>query len=66
MLLGTSSFGVGVKKKNLNNNKMLYRVVITKEEDCYLADIPSLKHCFAGGGTIEEAIEAGEKMLAEA
>jgi antitoxin HicB len=42
---------------------MVFRVVITKEEDCYLADIPSLRHCFAGGDTIEEAIENLKEAL---
>lgn len=42
---------------------MVFRVVISKEEDCYLADIPSLKHCFAGGDTIEEAIENLKEAL---
>jgi len=36
---------------------MVFKVFITKEEDCYIADIPTLKHCFAGGDTIEEAID---------
>jgi antitoxin HicB len=42
---------------------MVFRVVISREEDCYLADIPSLKHCFAGGDTIEEAIENLKEAL---
>jgi antitoxin HicB len=42
---------------------MVFRVVITKEEDCYIADIPSLKHCFSGGDTIEEAIENLKEAL---
>ena len=42
---------------------MVFRVVISKEEDCYIADIPSLKHCFAGGDTIEEAIENLKEAL---
>jgi len=36
---------------------MVFKVFITKEEDCYIANIPTLKHCFAGGDTIEEAID---------
>ena len=36
---------------------MVFKVFITKEEDCYIVDIPTLKHCFAGGDTIEEAVE---------
>lgn len=42
---------------------MVFKVFITKEEDCYLADIPSLKHCFAGGDTIEEALENLKEAL---
>lgn len=42
---------------------MVFRVVIQKEEDCYIADIPSIKHCFAGGDTIEEAIENLKEAL---
>ena len=42
---------------------MVFRVVITKEEDCYIANIPSLKHCFAGGDSIEEAIENLKEAL---
>ena len=42
---------------------MVFRVVITKEEDCYIANIPSLKHCFAGGNSIEEAIENLKEAL---
>ena len=42
---------------------MVFRVIITKEEDCYIADVPSLKHCFAGGDTIEEAIENLKEAL---
>lgn len=42
---------------------MVFKVFITKEEDCYIADIPTLKHCFAGGDTIEEAIENLKEAL---
>ena len=42
---------------------MVFRVIINKEEDCYIADIPSLKHCFASGDTIEEAIENLKEAL---
>ena len=42
---------------------MVFRVVIQKEEDCYIADIPSIKYCFAGGDTIEEAIENLKEAL---
>ncbi len=42
---------------------MVFKVFITKAEDCYIADIPSLKHCFAGGETIEEAIDNLKEAL---
>ena len=42
---------------------MVFRVVIQKEEDCYIADIPTIKHCFASGDTIEEAIENLKEAL---
>jgi antitoxin HicB len=42
---------------------MVFRAVISKEEDCYMANIPSLKHCFAGGDTIEEAISNLKEAL---
>ena len=42
---------------------MVFRAVISKEEDCYMANIPSLKHCFAGGDTIEEAVENLKEAL---
>lgn len=42
---------------------MVFKVFITKEEDCYIADIPTLKHCFAGGDTIEEAVENLKEAL---
>lgn len=42
---------------------MIFRVVITKEEDCYLVDIPSLKYYFAGGDTIEDAVENLKEAL---
>ncbi len=35
-----------------------FRVVITKQEDGgYMANIPSLTHCFSFGETIDEAME---------
>ncbi len=35
-----------------------FRVIIsrTEENDCYMADIPSLNSCMAFGDTVEEAI----------
>jgi hypothetical protein len=32
---------------------MVFKVVISREEHCYLTDILSLQHCFGGGDTIE-------------
>ncbi len=42
---------------------MVFRAVISKADDCYIANIPSLKHCFAGGDTVEEAIENLKEAL---
>ena len=42
---------------------MVFRVIINKEENCYIADISNLKHCFAGGDTIQEAIENLKEAL---
>ena len=42
---------------------MFFGVIINKEEDCYITDIPSLKHCFVRGDTIEEAIENLKEAL---
>jgi len=41
-----------------------YKVHITKQEDGgYMANIPSLDHCFSFGETIEEAIENVREAL---
>ncbi|PLK44292.1 hypothetical protein C0V77_10890 [Emticicia sp. TH156] len=41
-----------------------YKVHITKQEDGgYMANIPSLQHCFSFGETIEEAIEHVKEAL---
>ncbi|UTA66789.1 type II toxin-antitoxin system HicB family antitoxin [Emticicia sp. 21SJ11W-3] len=41
-----------------------YKVHITKQEDGgYMANIPSLQHCFSFGETIEEAIEHVREAL---
>ena len=42
---------------------MFFGAIINKEEDCYITDIPSLKHCFVRGDTIEEAIENLKEAL---
>jgi len=41
-----------------NDTSRTFRVVInrTLEDDGYIADIPSIKHCMAFGDTIEEAM----------
>jgi antitoxin HicB len=36
---------------------MVFNVFTASEEDCYIVETPSLKHCFADGDTIDEAIE---------
>ena len=39
------------------NPNRTYRVIITKDDDDrYVADIPTLKHCVAYGETIEEVM----------
>ena len=40
-----------------NVRNRTFRVVISKTEDGYMADIPSLKHCMSFGDTPEEAME---------
>ena len=42
---------------------MFFGISINKEEDCYITNIPSLKHCFVRGDTIEEAIENLKEAL---
>jgi antitoxin HicB len=45
-------------ENKLNNSMRTFRVVISKQEDGgYMANIPSLTHCFSFGETIDEAME---------
>jgi antitoxin HicB len=45
-------------QNKLNTSMRTFRVVITKQEDGgYMANIPSLTHCFSFGETIDEAME---------
>jgi antitoxin HicB len=42
----------------------IFKVIITKQEDGgYMANIPTLNHCFSFGETIEEAIENVKEAL---
>lgn len=45
-------------QNNKSVNARTFRVVIkrTEENDGYIADIPSIQHCFAFGDTVEEAM----------
>ena len=56
----------GVTIQNTNNvYTRTFRVVIkrTEEDDCYMADIPSLNTCFAFGDTVEEAMANLQEAL---
>ena len=56
----------GVTIQNTNNvHTRTFRVVIkrTEEDDCYMADIPSLNTCFAFGDTVEEAMANLQEAL---
>jgi predicted RNase H-like HicB family nuclease len=51
---------------NINSvNNRTFRVVITRsqENDCYIANIPSLTYCMAHGDTVEEAMANLQEAL---
>lgn len=45
--------------------ELKYEVVIwwSKEDDCYLAEVPELPGCMADGDTLQEAAAAAEESM---
>jgi len=49
----------------INNQK--YEIIIywSKEDDCYIAEVPELPGCMADGKTLKEVIENTEVIMKE-